>query len=124
MRTAKHWFSRSQCLKGVRSQITDGTPEFCAELMKRCRDHNSENSPAAKEIYNLKYLLDKSFYTSRQKADLLNFSSTRSAGTQQNIAVIKIKETDETVGCQVLDVHKQIVHINATCDNIEFNLQL
>src|SRR5437588_7183960 len=37
-------------LKGERPQITDDTPEFYAELMKRCWDHNPENRPTAKEI--------------------------------------------------------------------------
>nr|CAG8507040.1 4586_t:CDS:2 [Entrophospora candida] len=53
-----------ELLKRVRSQITDGTPEFCAELMKRCRDHNSENSPAAKEIYNC---FGEYYYSSKRK---------------------------------------------------------
>jgi hypothetical protein len=37
-------------LKGERPQITDDTPKFYAELMKRCWDHNPENRPMAKEI--------------------------------------------------------------------------
>src|SRR5437016_1781030 len=37
-------------LKRERPQITDDTPEFYAELMKRCWDHNPENRPTAKEI--------------------------------------------------------------------------
>ena len=37
-------------LKGERPQITDDTPEFYAELMKRCWDHNPENRPTAWEI--------------------------------------------------------------------------
>src|SRR3989440_9697662 len=37
-------------LKGERPQITDDTPEFYAELMKRCWDHDPENRPTAKEI--------------------------------------------------------------------------
>ena len=37
-------------LKGKRPQITDDTPEFYAELMKKCWDHNPENRPTAKEI--------------------------------------------------------------------------
>src|SRR6185369_14609172 len=36
--------------KGERPQITDDTPEFYAELMKRCWDHNPENRPTAEEI--------------------------------------------------------------------------
>ena len=39
-------------LKGERPQITDDTPEFYAELMKRCWDHNPENRPTALEIFN------------------------------------------------------------------------
>ena len=37
-------------LNGERPKITDDTPEFYAELMKRCWDHNPENRPTAKEI--------------------------------------------------------------------------
>ena len=39
-------------LKGERPQITDDTPKFYAELMKKCWDHNPENRPTAKEIHN------------------------------------------------------------------------
>src|SRR5438874_2615050 len=39
-------------LKGERPQITDDTPEFYSKLMKRCWDHNPENRPTAKEIYD------------------------------------------------------------------------
>ena len=41
----------SDILKGERPQITDDTPEFYAELMKRCWDHNPENRPTAREIW-------------------------------------------------------------------------
>ena len=37
-------------LKGERPQITDDTPEFYAELMKKCWDHDPENRPIAAEI--------------------------------------------------------------------------
>ena len=37
-------------LNGERPQITDDTPEFYADLMKRCWDRNPENRPTAKEI--------------------------------------------------------------------------
>jgi len=37
-------------LKGERPQVTDDTPEFYAELMKRCWDHDPGNRPTAKEI--------------------------------------------------------------------------
>ena len=39
-------------LKGERPQITDDTPEFYAELMKKCWDHNPENRPTAREIFD------------------------------------------------------------------------
>ena len=39
-------------LKGERPQITDDTPEFYAELMKKCWDHNPENRPTAEEIHD------------------------------------------------------------------------
>src|SRR6266542_146642 len=39
-------------LKGERPQITDDTPELYAKLMKKCWDHNPENRPTAKEIYD------------------------------------------------------------------------
>ena len=42
----------SDILKGERPQITDDTPEFYAELMERCWDHDPENRPTAKEIYD------------------------------------------------------------------------
>src|SRR2546423_5829803 len=42
----------SDILKGERPQITDDTPEFYAELMKRCWDHDPKNRPTAREIYD------------------------------------------------------------------------
>src|SRR5438874_6283979 len=45
-------------LKGERPQITDDTPEFYAELMRRCWDHNPENRPTAKEICGYLYKYD------------------------------------------------------------------
>src|SRR5207248_7637670 len=39
-------------LKGERPQITDDTPEFYAELMKKCWDHDPKNRPTAREIFN------------------------------------------------------------------------
>jgi len=38
-------------LNGIRPQVTDDTPEFYAELMKKCWDHSPENRPTASEIY-------------------------------------------------------------------------
>src|SRR3982751_2358896 len=39
-------------LNGIRPQVTDNTPEFYAELMKKCWDHSPENRPTAREIDN------------------------------------------------------------------------
>src|SRR4051812_4889787 len=39
-------------LNGIRPQVTDDTPEFYAELMKKCLDHTPENRPTAQEIYD------------------------------------------------------------------------
>ena len=37
-------------LNGLRPQITDDTPEFYAELMNRCWDHDPENRPTAQIV--------------------------------------------------------------------------
>src|SRR5438552_4308083 len=39
-------------LNGIRPQVTDDTPEFYAELMKKCWDHSPENRPTVREIYD------------------------------------------------------------------------
>src|SRR4051794_34665487 len=46
-------------LNGIRPQVTDDTPEFYAELMKKCWDHNPENRPTAYEIYSCLYTTNK-----------------------------------------------------------------
>ena len=40
----------SDILNGIRPQVTDDTPEFYVELMKKCWDHGPENRPTASEI--------------------------------------------------------------------------
>src|SRR5205807_5074677 len=42
-------------LNGERPEITGDTPEFYAELMKKCWDYNPENRPTAEEIWNCFY---------------------------------------------------------------------
>ena len=37
-------------LEGKRPEITEDTPEFYADLMKKCWDSNPENRPTTKEI--------------------------------------------------------------------------
>src|SRR5947208_475099 len=39
-------------LKGERPQITEDTPEFYSELMKKCWDNDPKNRPTAGEINN------------------------------------------------------------------------
>ena len=39
-------------LKGKRPEITEDTPEFYVNLMKKCWDPNPENRPTAEEIWN------------------------------------------------------------------------
>src|SRR5437016_4007127 len=38
-------------LEGKRPEITEDTPEFYADLMKKCWDADSENRPTAEEIW-------------------------------------------------------------------------
>ena len=45
-------FLITDILNGERPQVTDDTPEFYAELMKKCWDHNPENRPTAWEIHH------------------------------------------------------------------------
>ena len=49
----------SDILNGERPQITDDTPEFYADLMKRCWDHNPENRPTA---FNIRVCFDEYHY--------------------------------------------------------------
>src|SRR4051812_12441612 len=46
-------------LNGERPQVTDDTPEFYTELMKKCWDHSPENRPTVEEILNC---LDEYFF--------------------------------------------------------------
>src|SRR3954453_17991261 len=64
-------------LNGVRPQVTDDTPEFYAELMKKCWDHNPENRPAAEEIGDY----------------LWEYNQSRSSGiTEENKEIIDLAE--------------------------------
>ena len=65
-------------LEGKRPETTDDTPEFYAELMKRCWDHNPENRPTAKEIYNCLW----EYYEDYNKGDI----------TEENKEIIKLAE--------------------------------
>src|SRR5438874_6657316 len=62
-------------LKGERPQITDDTPEFYAELMKRCWDHNPENRPTAKEIKNC--LEEYYWNNNKEKEETIKLAETK-----------------------------------------------
>src|SRR2546421_6946229 len=51
-------------LNGIRPQVTDDTPEFYAELMKKCWDHSPENRPTAQEIWDY---FDYFCYTNKEE---------------------------------------------------------
>ena len=59
----------SDILKGERPQITDDTPEFYAELMKKCWDHNPENRPTAEEI--LKCFWELNYELNGEKEEII-----------------------------------------------------
>ena len=66
----------SDILNGERPQITDDTPEFYAELMKRCWDHNPENRPTANEINNC---FEEYFYIdkSEEKKEIIELAESK-----------------------------------------------
>ena len=57
----------SDILNGIRPQVTDDTPEFYAELMKKCWDHSPENRPTAEEIYDCLDEYDRNIITEENK---------------------------------------------------------
>src|SRR6185369_10421628 len=63
-------------LKGERSQITDDTPEFYADLMKRCWNYNPENRPTTEEIYNCLSKYDTHNIT-EEKQEIINLAETK-----------------------------------------------
>src|SRR5947209_1857627 len=64
-------------LRGERPQITDDTPKFYAELMKRCWEHNPEYRPTAEEICDClqEYLRDHRNY--RTKEEIIELAETK-----------------------------------------------
>ena len=64
----------SDILKGERLQITDDTPEFYAELMKRCWDHNPENRPTAKEIRDC---FNEYFWNNEEKEEIISSAEAK-----------------------------------------------
>ena len=62
-------------LKGERPQVTDDTPEFYADLMKRCWDHNPENRPTTDEIYDC--LLEYYDYPTEEKKEIIELAESK-----------------------------------------------
>ena len=79
----------SDILKGERPQITSDTPEFCAELMKRCWDHKPENRPTAKEIYDC--LKEYYYNLTEEKKDII-----KSAETKRQEIISSVKYSSDT----------------------------
>jgi serine/threonine protein kinase len=67
-------FLITDILKGERPQITDDTPEFYAELMKKCWDHNPENRPTAREIFDCLWEYRR---TGRKKEKIIELAETK-----------------------------------------------
>ena len=63
-------------LKGERPQITDDTPEFYVELMKKCWDHNPENRPTAEEIYDCLREYDR-YTITEEKKEIIKLAETK-----------------------------------------------
>src|SRR2546423_3499722 len=66
----------SDILKGERPQITDDTPEFYTELMKRCWDHNPENRPTAEEIKDCLWEYDGGHIT-EEKEEIIKLAEAK-----------------------------------------------
>ena len=66
----------SDILNGERPQVTDDTPEFYAELMKKCWDHSPENRPTAWEIENclLEYY---SYNITEEKKEIIKLAEAK-----------------------------------------------
>ena len=64
----------SDILKGERPQITNDTPEFYAELMKKCWDHNPENRPTAVEIEGCLYKYCKDNYNIAEREEIIKLA--------------------------------------------------
>ena len=64
-------------LNGERPQITDDTPEFYAEFMKRCWDRNPENRPTAKEIEDCFDKYYHKFLTTEEKKEVIKLSEAK-----------------------------------------------
>ena len=64
-------------LNGIRPQVTDDTPEFYAELMKKCWDHSPENRPTAQEIYDCLYKYRSDNYITEEKRKIISLAEAK-----------------------------------------------
>ena len=75
-------------LAGKRPKITNDTPEFYVELMKRCWDHNPENRPTAREIEDSLWEYNQgNIDRTKEKEKIIELAETK---RQQ---IIKISDT-------------------------------
>src|SRR6266511_2369294 len=64
-------------LNGERPQITEDTPEFYVELMKRCWDPNPKNRPTANEIFNCIKEYHIYNYGAQEKINIIESAETK-----------------------------------------------
>src|SRR4051794_2078788 len=70
-------------LNGERPQVTDDTPKFYSELMKKCWDHSPENRPTASEIWNClqKYYFNS--YTTEENKEIIRSAESQKTRNHQ-----------------------------------------
>ena len=66
----------SDILNGIRPQVTDDTPEFCAELMKKCWDHSPENRPTAREIEDCLHGY-RTYYSTKERKEIISLAEAK-----------------------------------------------
>src|SRR5947199_5320914 len=62
-------------LEGKRPKITEDTPEFYADLMKKCWDPNPKNRPTAREIKECFYKYN--FYRSDEERKIIELAESK-----------------------------------------------
>src|SRR5438132_4308856 len=63
-------------LKGERPQITDDTPEFYAEFMKKCWDNDPENRPTAKELYDNLWRYNR-YHKAKEQKEIIRLAEVK-----------------------------------------------